>query len=514
LYGYPRPLKGACIFQRYYPHDHKVFSLKCAALSGAAKMDEYPFLVGGQWRTSAIPLEVRFPYTGEPVALVHQAGDQDCRDSISCAAEAFEITRALPSAERSRILSDLADLVKEQSDEFENILVLEGGKTRSFAKQEVARACTTLRVSSEEARRINGTVLPLDWSSDMAGRFGITRRVPVGPVLGITPFNFPLNLACHKLGPAIASGNPMILKPASATPVSSLLLGRLALEAGLPPKALSVLPCPGVTAEQLVRDPRIAHLTFTGSPAVGWYLKQIAGRKKVQLELGGNAAVIAHADAILPYAVSRIVTGGFSNAGQICISVQRVFLEDSIYDQAVEQILRSVSLLKTGDPRDPETDVGPMISAEAAIRAENFVQEAVQRGATLLCGGKRTGALFFPTVLADTPRELRVNCEEVFAPVITLHRYQTFNEALSEANMSEFGLQMGIFTNHFPYILQAFDQAEVGGVIVNDIPTFRTDQMPYGGIKASGTGKEGPWYAIREMTEEKLFVINPRGGLP
>jgi acyl-CoA reductase-like NAD-dependent aldehyde dehydrogenase len=372
----------------------------------------------------------------------------------------------------------------------------------------------TLRISSEEAKRINGTLLPLDWSADMEGRFGITRRVPVGPVLGITPFNFPLNLACHKLGPAVASGNPLILKPASATPVSSLLLGRLALEAGLPPKALSVIPCRGVTAEALVRDPRIALLTFTGSPAVGWYLKQIAGRKKVLLELGGNAAVIVHSDAILPYAVSRIVTGGFSNAGQVCISVQRVFIENSLYNRAVELILKSVALLKTGDPRNLDTDVGPMISAEAAIRAETFVREAVQRGATLLCGGKRTGALFTPTVLADTPRDLRVNCEEVFAPVITLHRYETFNEALFEANMSEFGLQMGIFTNHFPYILQAFEQAEVGGVIVNDIPTFRADQMPYGGIKASGTGKEGPRYAIREMTEEKLLVINPRGGLP
>ena len=477
-------------------------------------MNEYPFLVGGQWRTGATPLEVRFPYTGEPVALVHQAGDQDCLDTVSCATEAFEITRSLSSAERSRILSDLADLIKERSNEFVDILVLEGGKTRSFAKQEVARACMTLRISSEEAKRINGTLLPLDWSADMAGRFGITRRVPIGPVLAITPFNFPLNLACHKLGPAVASGNPLILKPASATPVSSLLLGRLALEAGLPPKALSVIPCPGVTAEALVRDPRIALLTFTGSPAVGWYLKQIAGRKKVLLELGGNAAVIVHSDAILPYAVSRIVTGGFSNAGQVCISVQRVFIESSLYNRAVELILKSVALLKTGDPRNLDTDVGPMISAEAAIRAETFVREAVQRGATLLCGGKRTGALFTPTVLADTPRDLRVNCEEVFAPVITLHRYETFNEALSLANMSEFGLQMGIFTNHFPYILQAFEQAEVGGVIVNDIPTFRADQMPYGGIKASGTGKEGPRYAIREMTEEKLFVINPRGGLP
>jgi acyl-CoA reductase-like NAD-dependent aldehyde dehydrogenase len=347
----------------------------------------------------------------------------------------------------------------------------------------------------------------------MAGRFGITRRVPIGPVLAITPFNFPLNLACHKLGPAVAAGNPVILKPASATPVSSLLLGRLALEAGLPAEALSIIPCQARIAEGIVRDPRIACLSFTGSPAVGWHLKQVAGRKKVMLELGGNAAVIVHSDAVLPNAVSRIVTGGFANAGQVCIAVQRVYLENTIYDRALEMILKQVRALKTGDPRNPDTDIGPMISTEAAIRAETLVLEAVQQGATLLCGGKRTGALFTPAVLAETPPDLRISCEEAFAPIITVNRYQKFSDALSQANMSEFGLQMGIFTNHLPFILQAFEEAEVGGLIVNDIPTFRADQMPYGGIKSSGTGKEGPRYAIREMTEEKLLVINPRGGL-
>jgi acyl-CoA reductase-like NAD-dependent aldehyde dehydrogenase len=479
---------------------------------GAARMNEYPFLVGGEWRTGATPLEVRFPYTGEIVALVHQAGEQDRSDAAETAAEAFETTRDLSSAERSRILSDLADRVKERSSEFIDILVLEGGKTRSFAEQEVARACTTLRISAEEAGRINGELLPLDWSAEMAGRFGITRRVPIGPVLGITPFNFPLNLACHKLGPAIASGNPFILKPSSATPVSSLLLGKLALETGLPPEALSVIPCPASTAEGLACDPRIAFLSFTGSPVVGWRLKQIAGRKKVILELGGNAAVIVHSDANIPYAVSRIVTGGFSNAGQVCISVQRVFFENRIYDRALELILQHVAALKTGDPRNPDTDIGPMISAGAAIRAETIVREAVQQGATILCGGERTGALFTPTVLADTKPDMRVSCEEAFAPIITVNKYGEFSAALSEANRSEFGLQMGIFTNHLPFVLQAFGEAEVGGVMVNDIPTFRADQMPYGGTKASGTGKEGPRYAIREMTEEKLLVINPRGG--
>ncbi|MDD1711019.1 MAG: aldehyde dehydrogenase family protein [Methanoregulaceae archaeon] len=477
-------------------------------------MNEYPFLVGGRWRTGAAPIEVRFPYTGESVALVHQAGKQDCLDAVACAKMAFETTRRLSSADRCRILSDLSCLVAKHSEEFVDILVLEGGKTRSSAQQEVVRAATTLRISSEEAGRINGELLPLDWTADTVGRFGITKRVPLGPVLGITPFNFPLNLACHKIGPAIAAGNPIIMKPASATPVSLLLLGRLALETGLPPEALSILPCPAATAEIMVRDPRIAVLTFTGSPMVGWHLKQISGSKKVILEHGGNAAVIVHSDAMLPYAVSRIVTGAFSNAGQVCISVQRVFIAESVYYQTLDMIQKSVAALKTGDPRDPGTDIGPMITEEAASRAENLVREAVEQGATLLCGGKQTGALFTPTVVTDTSHEMRINCEEAFAPLITVHKYETFNEALSEANRSDFGMQIGIFTNYFPFILQAFEDAEVGGVIVNDIPTFRADQMPYGGIKASGAGKEGPRYAIREMTEEKILVINPQGGLP
>ncbi len=486
----------------------------CSAVRSTG-MDEYPFLIGGEWRIGAIdPLEICFPYTGEPFAKVHQGVEQDCRDAISCAAGSVRVARTLPSGERSRILSELADLVKSNTPEFVKILTLEGGKTRQVAEQEVARACITLRISAEEAKRINGEFLPLDWTPDTEGRFGITRRVSLGPALAIIPFNYPLNLACHKIGPAIASGTPLVLKPASLTPVSSLMLGRLALKAGLPPDMLSVLPCSPETAEVMVRDPRIALLTFTGSPDVGWHLKEIAGRKKVLLELGGNAAVIVHSDAQLPYAVSRIVSGGFTNAGQVCISVQRVYIEQSIYQSAVAMILDRIAALKTGDPRDAGTDVGPLISTEAATRAERLVQEAVKEGATLLYGGTRKGALFSPSVLAATTPTMQVNCEEIFAPVITLHQYTRFEEALSEVNRSKFGLQMGVFTNHFPFSLQAFDEAEVGGVIVNDIPTFRVDQMPYGGIKASGTGKEGPRYTIREMTEEKLLVINPKGGLP
>lgn len=474
-------------------------------------MQEYPFCIGGEWRTSPTPREVTFPYTGEPFALVHQAEKVDLRDAAAIAEKASGITRRLSSAERSRILTALADAIGKREGEFVEILVLEGGKTRAYARLEVARACATLRIAAEEARRIGGELISLDWTRDTEGRFGITRRFPIGPVLGITPFNFPLNLACHKIGPAIAAGNPVILKPASVTPISALLLGECALDAGLPPEAMSVVPCHASSAELLVRDPRIAMLSFTGSPGVGWHLREIAGRKKVALELGGNAAVIVNGDAPVQYAASRIVTGGFTNAGQVCISVQRVFLHDAIYNQALDIILKRVAALRIGDPREEETDIGPLISREAAIRAELLVQEAVRGGAVLRCGGEREGCLVTPAVLTETTPEMRVNCEEVFAPVITVSRFHEFEDALTSANRSEFGMQIGIFTSHLPSIIRAFEDADVGGVIVNDIPTFRADQMPYGGVKASGIGKEGPRYAIREMTEERLLVFNPLG---
>jgi len=480
----------------------------------AGNVPEYQFLVGGEWRTNAEPFEVRFPYTGETIARVHQAGEADLDDAAGIAAEAFETTRHLSSAARSRILSVIADQVEARAAELAGILVLEGGKTRAFAAVEVQRAVGTLRTSAEEAKRIGGEVIPLDWTEGTEGRIGITRRFPAGPVLGITPFNFPLNLACHKLGPAIAAGNPLILKPSSATPVSSLLLADMALRAGLPREALSVVPCPGAAAERLVSDPRIAVLTFTGSPEVGWHLRGLAGRKKVTLELGGNAAVIVHHDAPLVYAASRIVTGGFTNAGQVCISVQRVFLHDDIHDAALSLIRSRVSALRTGDPRDEATDVGPMISTGAATRAGQVVDAAVAGGARVLCGGTHTGPVFLPTILTGTTPDMRVEREEVFAPVITITRYTDFDDALVRASRSMYGMQLGVFTRDMGHIMKAFEESEVGGVVANDIPTFRADHMPYGGVKWSGTGKEGPRYAIREMTEERLLVLNTRGDQP
>jgi acyl-CoA reductase-like NAD-dependent aldehyde dehydrogenase len=471
-------------------------------------MEEYPFLLGGTPRTGSEQQEIRFPYNGECVAKVGLASVKDLDTAAECAVVGFSLTRELSSYQRSHILFRMADELERRKDEFSRILTLEAGKTVAGATGEVDRAVQTLRISAEEAKRIYGELLPLDWTPDASGRLGMTMRVPVGPVLGITPFNFPLNSACHKIGPAIAAGNPVILKPASATPLSSVMLGEIAVESGLPAEAMSVLPCPGERAERLVKDKRIAFISFTGSAEIGWHLKSIAGRKRVTLELGGTGAVIVHSDADLDYAVKRIVTGGYTNAGQVCISVQRVFLHKSIYDRALGMMTGAVRALRTGDPRDPAVDVGPMISPAAAANAYDKVREATAGGAVLLAGGPPTGTIFPPALLAGTSPGMRVNNEEAFAPFISVTPYEEFSDALRMANDTDYGLQMGVFTRDMNAILMAFRNAEVGGLQVNDIPTFRVDQMPYGGVKASGTGREGPRYAIEEMTEQRLMVIN------
>ena len=475
-------------------------------------METYPLIIGGEPKETEEFITVRFPYTGEAYARVCSAGNRELSAAVAAAAEGFEETRHLSSGKRAEILNRLADLIHERAGELAGILVMEGGKTQKFAATEVARAELTVRTTAEEAKRVYGEIIPLDWTDETGGRTGFLQRFPLGPVLGIVPFNFPLNLACHKLAPAIAAGNSVILKPASAAPVSSLILGRMALDAGVPAKAVSVVPCPGARAEQLVKDPRIAYLSFTGSCAVGWHLRSIAGRAKVGLELGGNAAAIVHSDANLPYAAQRIATGGFVNAGQVCISVQRVLIQRNVYDQAVALILDAVNTLKTGDPREPDTDVGPMIDRVKAIEAERKVREAVQQGAKILAGGTVEGTMFAPTVLAETTPDMRVNAEEIFAPVITVTPYDSFGEAVALANAGEYGLQCGIFTQDIGRVMQAFGDLQVGGVQVNDIPTFRTDQMPYGGAKGSGLGREGPRYAIEEMSELRLMAINRAGG--
>jgi acyl-CoA reductase-like NAD-dependent aldehyde dehydrogenase len=471
----------------------------------------YPVLVGGVWKETEETAPVQFPYNGDVYARVCLAGDAELDMAIDAATRGFSLTRRLPAHARARILERLAGEIHARAPELIDTMVMEGGKTKKFATAEVTRAETTVRTAAEEAKRIYGEIIPLDWSEDTEGRTGYLRRFPIGPVLCIVPFNFPLNLACHKIAPAIAAGNSVILKPASATPVSGLLLGEIVLASGFPPEAISVVPCPGSRAERLVRDPRIAYLSFTGSCAVGWHLREIAGRKKVGLELGGNAAVIVHEDADLDFAASRIASGGFINAGQICISVQRVLIHRPVYDRMVEKILAATKALHVGDPRDPATDVGPMIDAAKAQEAYAKVQEAAGQGARVLTGGRLEGTMFSPTVIAGTTPDMRVNREEVFAPVISVVPYDDFDDAVRAADTGDYGLQAGIFTQNINRVMRAFEEMSVGGVIINDISTFRTDQMPYGGMKGSGTGREGPRFAIEEMTELRLMVVNRKG---
>lgn len=474
--------------------------------------EQHKFLVGGEWRTSDEILQVRFPYNNEVIAEVCLASEQDLEDAIQAAERGFAITRQMPSHQRSQILYNLLDQMEQRKDELIHALTMEGGKTQNVAQGETARAMETVRVSAEEAKRIDGEIISIDWTPAGEGRQGYIRHFPLGPVLGIAPFNYPLNLACHKLAPAIAAGNSFILKPASSTPLSALLLGEMVLEAGFPPEALSVLVCRSSLAERLVRDERIKYFSFTGSSEVGWHLKSVAGRKRVGLELGGNAAAIVHDDANVDYAVRRIAVGGFTNAGQNCISVQRVLIHRSIYDSTVEKLLARIRDLKVGDPRDPAIEVGPMIDAGAAADAMDMVREAVDAGAAILLGGECSGTMFHPTVVANTTPDMRVNREEIFAPVITVTPYDDFDEAITLANDTDYGLQSGVFTQNVNRIMRAFERVEVGGLQVNDVSTFRVDQMPYGGVKGSGVGREGPRFVIEEMTEMKLMVLNLPGG--
>jgi glyceraldehyde-3-phosphate dehydrogenase (NADP+) len=372
----------------------------------------------------------------------------------------------------------------------------------------VTRAISTLTIAAEEAGRLEGETIPLDFTAAGGDRLGIVRRFPIGAIGGISPFNFPLNLVLHKVAPALASGNTISIKPASSTPLSAILLGEILESAEVIPGAYNVLPCSAKAAEPLVTDQRLKMLTFTGSAEVGWKLKQQVGKKRICLELGGNAAVIVEPDADLDFALQRCVLGAFAYAGQICISIQRIFVHSCIYTAFVEAFLEAVRKLKVGDPALDETDVGPMIDEPSARQTEAWIKEAVAQGGRLLEGGERSGTLVQPCVLENVPPEAKVCAEEVFAPVVVFDRYETFEEAVNKVNDSKFGLQAGVFARDIEKAFLAFNEIDVGGVVVNDIPTFRVDHMPYGGVKDSGFGREGVKYAMEEMTEAKLMVVN------
>ncbi len=475
-------------------------------------MKNYEFIVGGIHRKSDDIKPVKFPYNNEVVAHVYQASDADIEDAISSAVKGFEITRKLTAKARIDILKNLAKEMGTRLEELASILVLEGGKTIGVARGEVTRAIETIRLSAEEAGRIKGEIIPIDNADGGAQRTGFVRYLPLGPVLAISPFNYPLNLSCHKIGPAIAAGNSFILKPASATPLSALLFGEMLLNSGYPKEALNVLTVSGSKAEKMVKDPRIAYFTFTGSSEVGWHLKAVSGRKRLGLELGGNAAVIVHEDANIDYAVKRIIMGGFTNAGQNCISVQRVLVHKPIYKEVVKKITQAISKLKVGDPRESEVDVGPMIDQQSAANAFEKVNQAVKKGAKVIAGGECDQTMLSPTALVDTTMNMSINTDELFAPIITIASYEEFDEAIKMANSTEFGLQAGVFTQNMNRIMKAYEEIQVGGVQINDVSTFRVDHMPYGGVKDSGIGREGPHYAIEEMMEMKLMVINLAGG--
>jgi acyl-CoA reductase-like NAD-dependent aldehyde dehydrogenase len=468
------------------------------------------FLVDGKWMEEGDLVEVRAPYDGSVIAQVFQGRRQHAEAAIAAAVKAFGTTRRLPAFERQRVLRRVAQNIAERKAEFARTLAQEAGKPIKAARSEVERSIFTFTVAAEESTRIYGEYLPLDWQEYTAGRWGIVRRFPLGPIAGITPFNFPLNLVAHKLAPAIAAGCSMVLKPAPQTPLSALLLAEAVQQAGWPDGALNVLPLSNEDAGLLVSDDRLKMISFTGSAAVGWQIKRNAGKKKVILELGGNAGVIVHSDADLAYAADRCVAGGFGYAGQTCISVQRILAERSVCAKFTDLMLAGVAKLRTGDPLDESTDLGPLIRESDAVRASDWIQEAVRGGARLLCGGRRNGPMLEPTVLTGTRPEMKVNCQEIFAPVVTIEPYDDFKDALRQTNNSAYGLQAGIFTRDVKLLFNAYEELEVGGLIAGDVPSFRIDHMPYGGVKDSGLGREGLRYAIEEMTEPKLLVMNLR----
>lgn len=490
-------LRGTVVSPSTQPHPHE-----------EAELGEWGAWLKGRWVKSGTTFEVRSPYDDRLVATVHLVGPQEIEEAIQGTVRAFEVTRHMPSWKRAEVLERISAGIAAHREEFARMIALEAGKPIRTARAEVDRAVFTFKVAAEEAKRIYGEVLPLDWVPGTEGRYGLVRRVPLGPILGITPFNFPLNLVAHKVAPALAAGNPIIIRPSTKTPLSALRLGQLVVEAGWPEEGIAVLPTTTQDAGIMVTDDRIRMLTFTGSAAVGWALKAQAGRKRVTLELGGNAGVIVHHDADLDYAAERVTWGGFSYAGQSCISVQRVYAHASVYEPFVERLVDRVSALKVGDPLDEATDVGPVIDATAAERVEAWVQEAVEQGARVLVGGRREGNLWYPTVLASIREDMRVSCEEVFAPLVGLYAYDDVMAAIRAVNDSPYGLQAGLFTSDWQIIEAAFDIIEVGGLMVNDVSTFRVDHMPYGGVKLSGFGREGVRYAIEEMTELKHMMLN------
>src|SRR5262245_13154697 len=474
---------------------------------GQTDIPEYRLILAGEQREGAT-YTVVCPFDGVPVGTVHRAGTNALEQAIQAAVAAFETTRKLPGHKRAAVLRKVSELIAARAEALARMIALEAGKPIKQARVEVGRSSSTFAAAAEEATRFHDELLHLDATPGGEGRQGIVRRFPIGPIAAISPFNFPLNLVAHKLAPAIAAGCPIVLKPASQTPISALTLAEIILEAGWPAAALSVLPMNSKDAAPLVEDERFKLLTFTGSPAVGWDMKRRAGRKRVTLELGGNAGCIVHSDADLAFAAERVAEGGYSYAGQSCISVQRVFVHEPVYEEFMDSFVPKVRALKVGHPLDEATDLGSLISASDAERVGAWLEEARAAGAECLIGGDVRGGVVQPTVVVKAGPELKVNNQEIFAPVVTVQTVDDFDEALRAVNDSAYGLPAGVFTSDVKRIFRAYEELEVGGVMANEVPTWRLDPMPYGGVKQSGFGREGLKYAIEEMTEMKLLVLN------
>lgn len=469
-------------------------------------MEKYPCYFAGRFYETEQHTEVRNPYNGQLVGRASLANPDHLDEAINAAQKALPETRSLPSWKRYNILMEVSKAIESQQQRIASVLASEAAKPIRLALAEVARSAEIFRIAAEESKRLPKEYLSLDWTSGSERKEGLVKYFPIGLVAGISPFNFPLNLAVHKIAPAIAAGCPIILKPATATPLTSLELARILRSTYLPAGAVAIMPMDRTTGSRLVTDERFAMLSFTGSPEVGWKMKQQSGKKKVVLELGGNAGVIISDDCNLELALKRCIYGAFAYAGQVCIHTQRIFVQQKLFDRFTERFVQMAAALKAGDPLDPTTEITSMIDLANATRVEEWIMEARQSGAQILTGGKREGAFVMPTVITNTQPEMKVRCLEAFGPVVTLEQYESFEQAIELVNNSRFGLQAGVFTNRINEMDQAFNTLEVGGVIINDVPTFRVDHMPYGGVKESGLGREGVKYAIAGMMEPRILV--------
>ena len=471
-------------------------------------IDEHRLFIDGKWVSGRKIKDIESPYDRSVVGRVHFADEDQVRGAVDVAHQAFAKTKRLSSFERAQALELVSNQIAKNKEELATSITLSAGKAIKSSRVEADRAVSTFQIAAEEAKRMTGEIIPLDLSLQTADRWGLVRKFPVGVIVGITPFNFPLNLVAHKVAPAMATGNTILLRPASQVAMTSCILAEIIKESGYPAGGFNYIPCGYDAAGVFLEDERIKKITFTGSPDIGWELKKNAPKKRVTLELGGNAAVVVEPDANLEFALPRTVVGAYAYSGQVCISIQRVFLHRKIYDKFMGAFLDATAKLKMGDPMDEETDVGPMINQAAAEQTEEWVEEALANGARLVCGGKRDGAMFEPTILENVKPDLRISSREAFAPVVVVSPYENFDDALEQVNDSIYGLQAGIFTNDLKKAFRAYEFLDVGGVILNDIPTFRIDHMPYGGVKESGFGREGLKYAIEEMTELKLLAVN------